>query len=111
MLLTRYIEITGQTRQNVIYKIENGKLQSRKDDSGRVYILLDIDPKEIGVSKEDDHSRIESVLGSVIMEYKNDLLAFKEEMKNYTEKIELANQKIIELKDQQIKEQKEEINQ
>lgn len=121
--LARYVEITGQSRQALHEKVKNGKLKTRKDEStGRVYVILDIDPKEIGISKDeqDDIKRIESIMGSLILEYKNDLLVYKEELKSYTEKINAVNQerikaleesnkKILEMKDEQIKKLENEV--
>jgi len=103
--LKKYCEMTGQSRQGVYNKIKDGNLDSRKDDSGRVFILLDIDVEE-KIKEQSNLSQVKEVFGALIVEMKEQnkelIDKLEESHKREIDNLKEVHQKLLEMKEDEI---------
>ena len=104
--LKKYCEMTGQSRQSVHAKVKDGKLESRKDESGRVFILLDIDIED-KLKNENSIAQVKEVFGALVIEMKEQNREIIEKLegghKREIENMKETYNKILDLKDDEIK--------
>jgi chromosome segregation ATPase len=96
--LLEYCKIVGLSRQHVTKQLKNGILKSRKDSTGHVFILLDVEKNNDINTKSDSISELKTVIG-----------AYVADMREIIKRLEDKNVEIIKLKDSQLDEKESRI--